>query len=204
MLKLNKVAVTGGLSCGKSSVCRIFKELGATVVSADEIVHQLLSPQVPDGQQVIKLLGSDIVVNGQIDRSRIAKKVFNDTTLLYSLEKILHPAVNDEIEKHYRNALSNDKSKLFVAEIPLLFESDFGQFDATIAVIADYNICKQRFEQSTGCEKDEFDKRMARQLSPEEKVQMADFVIHNNGSLEDLYLAVKTIYNKLMHFSKQT
>src|ERR1700733_7337913 len=130
MLKLRKIAVTGGLSCGKSSVCRIFKELGATVVSADEIVHQLLSPQVSFGQQVIMLMGPDIVVKGQIDRSRIAKKVFNNRTLLNSLEKILHPAVNNEIENLYQTALAKHKDKIFVAEIPLLYESDFGQFDA--------------------------------------------------------------------------
>jgi dephospho-CoA kinase len=198
MLKLNKIAVTGGLSCGKSSVCRIFSELGATVVSADEIVHQLLSPQVPYGQQVIKLLGPEIVVKGQIDRSKIAKKIFNDLTLLYSMEKILHPAVKSEIEKHYQSSLSNKESKLFVAEIPLLFESDLGQFDATVAVIADINLCKQRYEQTTGFEKSEFEKRMARQLSPEEKAKKADFVITNNGSFEDLHLAVEPIYNKFL------
>ena len=57
MLKLKKVAVTGGLSCGKSSVCRIFKELGAYVVSADKIVHQLLSPDANLGQKIVQLIG---------------------------------------------------------------------------------------------------------------------------------------------------
>lgn len=197
MLKLKKIAVTGGLSCGKSSVCRIFKELGANVVSADEIVHQLLSPQVSFGQQVIELMGPEIIVEGQIDRSRIAKKVFNNRTLLNSLEKILHPAVNNEIEKIYQKALSKDKDKLFVAEIPLLFESDFGQYDAVIAVVAGYNTCKQRFENSTDSPHDEFDKRMARQLSPEEKAKKADFVIRNDGSLEELRQAVGALYKTL-------
>lgn len=197
MLKFKKIAVTGGLSCGKSSVCRLLKELGATVVSADEIVHQLLSSQVSFGQQVIKLLGSDIVVDGHIDRSRIAKKVFDNQTLLISLEKILHPAVKNEIERAYQNTLAKDQNQLFVAEIPLLFESDLGEFDAVIAVIAEDSICKQRFEHSTGYKQDEFDKRMARQLSPEEKAQKADFVIRNDGSFEDLRQTVKTFYKKL-------
>ena len=68
MLKLKKIAVTGGLAAGKTTVCQIFKELGAYVVSADEIVHQLLSPDTAVGQQVVSLLGSDIV-SGQIIRS---------------------------------------------------------------------------------------------------------------------------------------
>ncbi len=90
MLKLEKVAITGGLSCGKSSVCRYFKELGAYVISADEIVHQLLIPTNELGQEVIALLGKDIAVNGTIDRSMIAKKVFENKTLLLSLEKLIH------------------------------------------------------------------------------------------------------------------
>src|SRR5262245_55950333 len=102
MLILKKVAVTGGLSCGKSSVCRIFKELGAYVVSADDIVHQLLTPQTKPGQQVIELMGSDIVVDQHIDRSKIAKKVFGNLKLLKSLEQILHPAVRHEIDKKYQ------------------------------------------------------------------------------------------------------
>jgi dephospho-CoA kinase len=198
MLTLRKVAVTGGLSSGKSSVSRYFKELGAVVVSADEIVHQLLSPHDLIGQQVIKLIGSDIVQAGKIDRSKIAKKVFNDLDLLKSLEKILHPAVKNEIEKQYQMAVKNEIKGLFVTEIPLLFESDSGCFDATIAVISEPDLCRMRFKQTTGYDNDEFDKRMARQFSPEEKASRATFVIRNNGSLEDLRQAVIAIYSKLI------
>ena len=76
MLKLKKIAVTGGLAAGKTTVCQLFKELGAYVVSADEIVHQMLSPDTVVGQQVVSLLGSDIVSGLGIDRKKIAAKVF--------------------------------------------------------------------------------------------------------------------------------
>jgi dephospho-CoA kinase len=199
MLKLKKVAVTGGLSCGKSLVCCIFKEIGATVVSADEIVHQLLSPKEPIGQRVIELLGSDIVVSEQIDRFKIAEKVFDRPVLLHSLEQILHPEVKHEIERKYQQAALDEKSTLFVAEIPLLFESEPEQLDATIAVISDINLCKKRFKESTGYDEREFEKRMARQLSPEEKARRATFVISNNGSKEDLRQAVIAIYSTLTY-----
>ena len=120
---LRKIAITGGLSCGKSSVCRIFKELGAYVISADEVVHQLLSPTTNLGRQVISLLGADIVVDKQIDRSKIAKKVFKQPALLQSLENLLHPAVRDEIEKQYQQIANQPSPPLFVVEIPLLFET---------------------------------------------------------------------------------
>lgn len=199
MLKLNKVAVTGGLACGKSSACRFFKALGAYVVSADEIVHQLLSPQISLGQQVIALLGADIVVNGQIDRSLIAKKVFNNQKLLQSLQMILHPAVQDEIERQYQKVKKEGSFPLFVAEIPLLFETAGEKtFDYTVAVRTDPEYCRQRFKASTGYGDDEYNKRMAQQLSPDEKARRADYTIENNGTAEDLYKAVVYLYQMLI------
>jgi dephospho-CoA kinase len=199
MLRLRKVAVTGGLSSGKSTVCRVFQELGAYVVSADSIVHQLLSPDTSLGQKVIKLLGRDIIANDQIDRAKIAQKVFNHPLLLRSLESLLHPAVRDEIEKKYENAAKAGKWPLFIAEIPLFFETDHKKsFDATIAVIADPEIAKQRFIQTTGYGIDEFEKRNARQLNNEEKAKRADFIIINNGTLEDMQASVKIIFNNLV------
>lgn len=188
MLILRKVAVTGGLSCGKSSVCRFFKELGAYVVSADEIVHQLLSPNTDIGQQVINLLGNDIVINGKIERGIIANKVFNNHALLLSLEKLLHPAVLSEIEKQYQQAKVKQQVPLFIAEIPLLFEADGqGNFDLIIDVWSDPEVCRQRFKATTGYDADEYNKRMSRQLPPEEKAKRADIIINNTGNLQDLH-----------------
>jgi dephospho-CoA kinase len=78
VLTLKKVAVTGGLSSGKSSVCKILKECGAYVVNSDDIVHQLLDPHTAIGQQIIELLGAGVVVDGQFDRKKIAQAVFEN------------------------------------------------------------------------------------------------------------------------------
>ena len=198
MLGLKKVAVTGGVSCGKSTVCRFFKELGAYVVSADKVVHQLLSPDISLGQKVIELIGPDVVVNQQIDRSIIAKRVFNHPELLKSLEAILHPAVREELERQYQLVKDKNEFPLFIAEIPLLFETGADKFyDITIAVTANVDLCQQRFEIITGHDKVEFDRRMKRQIHPNEKAQKADYVIQNNSSLSDLQRAVKLLFNEL-------
>lgn len=200
MLGLSKVAVTGGLSCGKSSVCRFFKELGSYVVNADEIVHQLLSPQTDVGQQIINLLGNDIVVDGKIDRGIIANKVFNNHALLLSLEKLLHPVVLNEIEKQYQRAKTKQQVPLFIAEVPLLFEVN-GQdyFDLTIDVWSDPEACQKRFKATTGYDADEYEKRMSRQLPPEEKAKRADIIINNTGNLQELRNAVSNVYIQLAH-----
>lgn len=199
MLSLRKIAVTGGLACGKSLVCRFFQELGAYVVSADEIVHQLLSPKTDLGQQVIRLIGTEIVIDDQIDRAQIAKKVFNQPKLLKSLEQITHPAVSNELKQRYQEAQKNRNTPLFVAEIPLLFEAGFEPFfDSVIAVVADQEICKKRFRQATGYGPQEYAKRSGQQLSAMEKARRADFIIYNNGSQEEVQQAVEEIYHCLL------
>lgn len=196
MLKLRKVAVTGGLSSGKSSVCRFFRKFGAYVINADEIVHRLLSPETSLGQKIIQLIGDDIIINNQIDRSKIAQKVFNQPALLHSLEQYLHPEVREEIEKQYKEASLQKKGTLFVAEVPLLFEAGIEDFfDVVITVIAEPAICKKRFQMDKGNHDEEYEKRSKRQYRMEEKAQRADYVIVNNGSLQELEFATKKLMN---------
>lgn len=204
MLKshLKKVAITGGLSCGKSSVCQIFKELSAYVVSADEIVHWLLQEDSDIGRQVIELFGPEIIADRSIaaflDRSIIAKKAFQQPKQLQALEKLLHPAVNAEIEKQYHHACSLPTVKLFVAEIPLLFETHAEHyFDATIAVVADTKLCLERFTQATGYNESEYHRRMSRQLSSEDKAAKATYVLYNEGSLLQLRLQAEELFKSL-------
>lgn len=195
---VKKVAITGGLSCGKTSVCQFFKELGAHIVSADEIVHQLLSPKKRLGQQVIALLGEDIVVDGEIDRRVIAAKVFRDRALLSSLENLIHPAVLCEIEQEYQQVNHQGKVPLFIAEIPLLFEvAQEKNFDATIVVWADQKECQKRFIAMTGFGTDEYDRRMANQMPPDEKAKRADYVIKNTGSKAHMRKTVTNLFMQL-------
>ena len=194
MLNLKKIAVTGGLSAGKSTVCEIFRQLGAYVVSADEITHQLLSSGTATAQQIIDLLGSDIIQGNELDRKKFAAQVFSEPDLLAALEKIIHPAVFNEIERKYSQVSREKKHSLFVAEIPLLYEAgEEKNFDAIITVTASRELCRKRYAGSS----EEFDKRMARQISPEHKANKAHYIIQNNGSFEDLKNEAKIIYTQL-------
>jgi dephospho-CoA kinase len=197
MLILKKVAVTGGIASGKSTVCRFFQEHGAFILSADEIVHKLLSLHSDIGKKVIALLGEDIVVEGALSREVIAQKIFWDSDLLKSLEELLHPEVQRAIEEQY-NLILKRSYTLFVVEVPLLFESHLESFyDAKITVIADEKICKDRFLQRTGKTPSEFERRTQRLISEEEKIKMADFIIENNSHLTDLKKLVTQIHNQL-------
>jgi dephospho-CoA kinase len=198
MLKIKKIAVTGGLAAGKTTVCQIFKELGAYVVSADEMVHQLLSPGTAVGQQVIRLLGSDIISGQKFDRKKIAAKVFSQPDLLRALEEIIHPAVFDGIEQKYQQINREKKYSLFLVEIPLLYESEEEErFDAVISVLADSELCRKRFVQQTHQPIQEFEKRMTRQMEPKTKADKAHYLIENNGDFEQLKTKIKTLYSQL-------
>ena len=198
MLKLKKIAITGGVASGKSSVCHFLRELGACVVHADALVHELLESDTDLGQQVIRFLGEDIVQKGKISRRIIAEKVFSDPKKLEILEKCLHPAVLHKIEERYTAVANEKKYTAFVAEIPLLFETGSESFyDVTIAVLTDEAAAKKRFEQA-GFQSEEYDLRMRRQIKPNQKAARADYVLHNTGSLEDLRKQAAALYQKII------
>jgi dephospho-CoA kinase len=198
MLKLLRIAITGGIASGKTSVSRVFQELGAYVVIADAIVHELLAHDTEICQQIARLLGPDVLVDGQLSRLAIADKVFKKPDALHDLEKVLHPAVLNKIEELFRSAATGTYSA-FVVEFPLLFE--IGQekiFDITIAVDSDESLCKKRFIQK-GFTEEEYERRMQRQLKPKAKMRQANYVIVNNGSLEDLRKQVREIYQHILN-----
>lgn len=198
MLKLKKVAVTGGLGSGKSSVCRLLHELGAYTISADEIVHRLLSPSNEFGKRIIEIFGQDIVKDEIFDRKRIAELAFSDRTKLQKLEAILHPAVVREIQQQYQNLLTHNPPSLFVAEIPLLFEtSSEGFFDDVVVVVCPEPVASHRFSHMPGQSEQQYLLRSSRLMPIEEKIERANFVIYNDGSMQKLKKQVRTLFDLL-------
>lgn len=166
---------------------------------ADAIVHDLLAHDTKIRQQVVRLLGSDVEIDNKLSRRAIADKVFKDPDALHALEKLLHPAVLNKIEDLYCSASSRSGYSAFVVESPLLFE--IGQekfFDKTIVVMGDESLCRKRFIEQ-GFSPDEYERRMKRQMNPAEKARRADFVIFNNGSLEDLQKQVFEIHQRILN-----
>ncbi len=194
MLKLlKKTAITGGLASGKSSATEIFKELGAYVVSADEIVHWHLSNNPELIKKVEEALGSDVVIEGRINRKAVAKKVFNNSDLLKSLEELIHPIVKKKIDEQFQQVAKQNKASLFIAEIPVLYEAAGWEsdFDAVIVVDAPEELRRKRY---VG---DDFDQRISCQIPLEKKVEIADFVMLNDQDIDHLKKQVENIYQVL-------
>lgn len=200
MLNLKVIAITGGVASGKSTVCRLLEELGAFVVSADALIHEiLLKTDTPTGQKIQEILGSDVVQEcGGFDHQKIANKIFKSPEQRKQLEQLLHPLVYKEIKTIYETLEKPEQHLFFVVELPLLFESSSPfPCDKTVAVVADEPLAKKRFAKK-GFSLSEYDQRMQTHLSPLEKAKRADYTIENNGSLEDLKNQVLVLKDTLI------
>ncbi len=187
-VKIKKIAVTGSISAGKSTVCEELKLQGAYVLNADDIVHNLLSQDERLIQQIKENFSEDIFVQSKIDRNLIAKIVFKDPSKLKSLEEIIHPKVISRVKECYDQIKEMPQYKAFVVEFPLLFETKFDTFfDQIIYVRATQEIRKKRFQ------KKEFENREKRFLSETEKIAKSQIIIENNGSLKNLNKQLKNI-----------
>jgi dephospho-CoA kinase len=196
MLRLKRVAVTGSIASGKSAVCQFFEEWGAYVVRADHLLHRAFSIDTALGRRVCQLFGDKILVGSVLDRRRIANEVAKAPALLERLEAICHPYVNTEVRRQYGNACKGGKSPLFVAEMPLLFESRWPMcswFDVTVAVVSDRAVARDRYVRSGGTG-EQFDFREARQRPPIEKIRRADYTIVNNESLSNLKAEAQKLF----------
>lgn len=199
MLTLQRVAITGSLASGKSTVCQFFEEWGAYVVRADQLLHREFSADTDLRRQICRLFGDEILVGSTIDRQRIAEMIVRTPKVLPKLESVCHPFVNREIQRQFVEACQLGTFSLFVAEVPLLFESAWSLhswFDTTVVVVSDREISKERYLQSGGTA-EQFDFREARQMSASEKIRRAAYTLVNNGTRAELYEKARTLYGIL-------
>ena len=191
------IGITGGLATGKSTVAQMFGKLGAKVVNADGIVHQLLRPRSICFEKVVKEFGKEILRSGQIDRKKLADIVFKDIKKLRKLEGILHPQVK-RIMKREINVYRKVKSKgVIVLDVPLLFEAGLeGQADYTIVVRASR---KEQFKRAArlSLNKKEAFERIKIQLPLSVKARLADIIINNEESKKKTEKAVKKIWQTI-------
>ena len=173
-----KIGITGGIGSGKTTVCRLFELLRIPVYYADDESKKILNWDKAAKESVVKIFGDSIWnADGSIDRKKLAGLVFNKKEELEKLNAILHPAVG----KHFDNWVKDQKAPYCIKEAAILFESGaYKQVDKVIAVVAPLELKINRTIKRDGITKEEVLARIKNQMSDEEKVKKADFVIQND------------------------
>ena len=194
-----KVGLTGGIGAGKSTVADLFSQKGAVVIRSDELARQVIEPQTPGFQKVIDRFGKEFVNSeGYIDRAKLAQIVFQDDAALKDLENIVHPLVrsrtNQIIDQH-------TSETIIVNEIPLLLEKKMESlFDFLVIVISSEKNRLERLSQR-GLTAEQATARISKQVSDDERKAAADFLIVNDGNLDQLEVDVEKIWQTLQERS---
>ena len=192
------IGLTGGIGSGKSLAAEYFADLGALVIDADQLARAAIERGSKGFDEVVAMFGDSILKNGEIDRRALGELVFKDPTKKAALEAIIHPWVRSEFEAA---VLSLTGNQTLVYEIPLLFETGgANRFESIITVEAQMDKRIERLREK-GLHLSEIEARIATQATREERVSIADFVIENNGSKDDLLRQVENIWDGLTHTS---
>ncbi len=195
-----KIAITGSIASGKSLVEKFLKQEGAVTLDTDRVVHELLENDESVIKKVYELFNSFNIdirqESGSIDRKRVGEFVFADKQKLKKLESILHP----EVKRLVREFLNQNQDKeLAVISVPLLYETNMeNMFDFVIAVISNEELRLKRLMKTRNLTEEEALKRIKAQDFGQEKLKKADFIIKNNGSIEDMQIEVKKILKKII------
>jgi len=197
-----KVGLTGNYGMGKSTVAEIFHKLGAYVINTDKIVEELLEKkEIID--EIKRLFGEEVLINGKLDKKYIAKVVFDNPLMRIYLENILHPRVFEKIDDLIKNIPKRGEPLIVVVEAPIIFERGYqNKFDIIITVYTPEKIAVERLKEK-GISEEEALRRLKCQFPIEMKKTKLDYTIDNSGSIEETSIQVETIFQKLITLERK-
>jgi dephospho-CoA kinase len=186
-----KVALTGGIGSGKSAVAEVLEECGAVIIDSDQLAREVIERGTPGYEAVLAAFGDNILTDGEIDRSKLADVVFQDQRERKNLEAIIHPLVREAAESLMRKL---PLDSVVINQIPLLVETDGAKrFDFVITVSASEEVRRARLLQR-GLKDYEITKRIQAQVDDSAREEIADSIVRNEGSLEDLRRIVEELW----------
>ena len=195
-----RIGLTGGIGTGKSTASKILKEFGAFIFDADKEAKKILLSNETIKGELISEFGTDIMTGGgDLDNNKLARVAFQDQNHQLTLNTIVHPYVFKEIDKNFDKVQNSGKHDIFIVDAALIYESGADtHMDYVIVITA---LIKTRMERALAREtlnREEILRRIDLQWPEEDKASLADFVIHNDGSEEDLRKNISEIYTELV------
>ena len=198
------VGVTGGIACGKSTVSKLLSKKGAIPINSDEIGHQLLKHGSPVMGALLEVFGADIVdESGDVSRPKLAAIIFNDKAARERLNAIMHPPIVQQSRSEANKLVTEDANCVVLIDAPLLIEANSQDtVDVIVVVTASTQTQLQRLldravAQNRPPSKAEAQARIDSQMPLSEKVKYADFVLENDGTLEELEGKVDGLWHEI-------
>ena len=195
-----KVGLTGGIGSGKSELSRFFKKWGAYIFDADKEAKNIIDTNDAAQREIIAEFDTNILnIENKIDKKKLARVAFQDENHQLRLNSIMHPYVFQEIDKQFDNVSSANKHKIFIVDAALIYESGADTHMDFVIVIT--SLLRFRAERAMGrgnMTREDFMKRVDLQWPDDDKAQLADFIIPNNSSVEDLEKDAREIFDKLI------
>lgn len=190
-----RVGVTASIGAGKTTVCKILKDLGCYYTNTDEVARLILTTNPVVIKAATKLLGNEAYTEGELDRQYVSKIVFNDEIKRKALEKILEPKMRDYVN-HMANTLKD--KKILIVESAIFFETNTEDLvDLMVGVDVPEAIRIERVQKRNNLTYDQVMERMKAQLDNAYKMKQCDFIIDNSGDVEELFPRVEKLYKLL-------
>jgi dephospho-CoA kinase len=194
------IGLTGNIATGKSTVARMLGDLGATVIDADRVAHEVMRAGTPVHRAVVETFGPQVLrPDGEIDRARLGAVVFSDPQALAQLEAIVHPAVLEEVARRIAAA----PTPVVVVEAIKLIESGMAEaFDALWVTTCPVEEQVRRLMADRGLSRPDAEQRVNAQPPQEAKIARADVVISTDGSLEETRAQVEAAWRALLEHAE--
>lgn len=192
------VGLTGGIASGKSTVAKILQSLGAAIVNADDLAREVVEPGHEAWKEIVASFGAEILQSDQtLDRQKLRTLIFNQPEARKRLESIIHPRVRALAEERIRQYAAAGYP-VAIYEVPLLFEGNLQEWLRPVILVAcDVETQTARLQKRDHLTAADAEKHIAAQMSLKDKRRLADYVIENNGSLEDLERQTRQILEEL-------
>jgi dephospho-CoA kinase len=198
-MRLLTVGLTGGIGSGKSTVARILEDLGATVIHADAVGHEVYLPQTEGWRRVTAGFGRDILKPDQtIDRQKLGTIVFRDPEALKRLNAIVHPLIFAEVQRRIGALRASGSTQPIIVEAAVLIEANWlSLVDEVWLVVAGKEAVIDRLARQRGLAPDDVARRLDAQLTDAQRGKVAHLLIENRGSVEELRKQVEAVWHRV-------
>ncbi|MBL3519642.1 dephospho-CoA kinase [Aliarcobacter lanthieri] len=190
----NAIALTGGISTGKSTVCNLLNLHGFLIIDADKIAHKLLDE---NSSKIKELFGEQYVQDGKVLRKELGKIIFSNESNKLKLEALLHPLIKEEIIKESK--VFEEQNKPYIIDIPLFFEKMNYPIPKSLVIYTPKDLQIQRLMKRDNIDESEAKLKISNQMDIEEKKKLADFIIDNSKDLKHLQNEVENFVDKILN-----